>query len=65
MLKDDFYYFVNSYYVVPEDKNIISSTCNYEIEFTSSIEKDNLIAVQFHPEKSSKQGVNFFKNWLK
>lgn len=64
-LKDDYFYFVNSYYVIPDDKNIISSTCNYEIDFCASIEYKNLTATQFHPEKSSDAGLNFFKNWLK
>lgn len=64
-LLDDYFYFVNSYYVVPEDKNVISSTCNYGIDFCSSIEYKNLTAVQFHPEKSSDAGIKFFKNWLK
>ena len=63
-LSDDYFYFVNSYYVEPKDKNIISSTTNYEIEFCSSIQKGNLSAVQFHPEKSSTAGINFFKKWL-
>ena len=63
-LNDEYFYFVNSYYVVPEDKNIISSTTNYEIEFCSSVQKDNLCAVQFHPEKSEQAGINFFKKWL-
>lgn len=63
-LEDDYFYFVNSYYVVPEDKSIISSTCNYGIEFTASIEHKNLTAVQFHPEKSSEAGIRFFKKWL-
>ena len=63
-LKDDFFYFVNSYYVVPTDTSVVSSTCDYGIEFAASIEHDNLTAVQFHPEKSSTAGVNFFKNWL-
>lgn len=63
-LKNDYYYFVNSYYVVPQDKNIISSTCDYNEEFTSSIEYKNLTAVQFHPEKSSTAGIEFFKNWV-
>lgn len=63
-LSDDHFYFVNSYYVEPKDKNIVSSYTNYEIEFCSSIQKDNLCAVQFHPEKSSIAGVNFFKKWL-
>ncbi|MBQ8476488.1 imidazole glycerol phosphate synthase subunit HisH [bacterium] len=64
-LKDDYFYFVNSYYVNPADKNIISSTAQYEIEFCSSIQKDNLSAVQFHPEKSANAGIEFFKQWLK
>ena len=63
-LEDDYFYFVNSFYVEPLDKNIISSTCDYEIEFCSSIQKNNLCAVQFHPEKSSTAGVKFFKKWL-
>ena len=62
-LINDYFYFVNSYYVCPEDKNVISSTTNYHIDFCSSIEKDNLIAVQFHPEKSAKAGLSFFKSW--
>lgn len=63
-LKDNYFYFVNSYYVIPEDENIISSICNYKIDFTASIEYKNLTAVQFHPEKSSQAGIEFFKNWL-
>ena len=63
-LDNDYFYFVNSYYVEPKDKNIVSSYTNYEIEFCSSIQKDNLCAVQFHPEKSSIAGVNFFKKWI-
>lgn len=64
-LEDDFFYFVNSYYVVPEDENVISSVCNYGIDFVASIERKNLTAVQFHPEKSSEAGIKFFKKWLK
>ena len=64
-LKNDYFYFVNSYYVVPDDKSIISSITNYEIPFCSSIQKENLTAVQFHPEKSAQAGIDFFKKWLK
>ena len=63
-LKDDFFYFVNSYYVKPEDKSIVSSVTNYNIDFCSSIQKDNLAAVQFHPEKSAEAGTEFFKLWV-
>lgn len=63
-LANEYFYFVNSYYVEPQDKTIVSSLCDYEIEFCSSIQKDNLCAVQFHPEKSSLAGIEFFKKWL-
>lgn len=63
-LKDDYFYFVNSYYVCPENKDIISSYTNYHIDFCASVEHKNIIAVQFHPEKSSNAGIEFFKKWL-
>lgn len=63
-LKDDYFYFVNSYYVIPEDESVISSICSYNIDFTASIEYKNLTALQFHPEKSSDAGVSFFKEWV-
>jgi len=61
---DSYFYFVNSYYVVPKDESIISSISNYYIDFAASIEYKNITAVQFHPEKSSNAGVSFFKKWL-
>jgi len=64
-LEDDYFYFVNSYYVIPEDKNVISSVCNYNIDFAASIEYNNLTALQFHPEKSSESGVKFFRKWIR
>ncbi len=63
-LEDDYFYFVNSYYVVPDDDKIISSTANYHIDFCSSVEYKNVVATQFHPEKSSKAGIKFFKKWI-
>lgn len=63
-LNNDYFYFVNSYYVIPKNEKIISSYCNYNETFCSSIEAENLTAVQFHPEKSSSTGIEFFKNWL-
>ncbi len=62
-LKDDYYYFVNSYYCAPSDENIIAATTNYYQDFVSAVEKNNIIAVQFHPEKSSDAGCEFFRNW--
>lgn len=64
-LEDDFFYFVNSYYVEPFDKSVISSTANYHKDFCASVQHENLTAVQFHPEKSSSAGVAFFKLWIR
>jgi glutamine amidotransferase len=62
---NEFFYFTHSYYVRPEDKTIISSTTNYfNFEYCSSISYKNIFASQFHPEKSGKAGLNFYKNFL-
>ncbi len=58
-----YFYFVHSYYVVPEDKSVVSTTTDYGIEFTSSVWKDNINAVQFHPEKSQALGLQVLKNF--
>ena len=63
-IKDgSFFYFVHSYYVVPEDTAVIAATTGYGIEFTSSIQKDNIFACQFHPEKSQGVGLRLLKNF--
>jgi glutamine amidotransferase len=64
ILEDEHYYFVNSYYVKPKDEQIVSSYCSYHVDFSASIEKENLIAVQFHPEKSGEAGIRVFEKWL-
>lgn len=58
-----FFYFVHSYYVLPEDPSITLTTTNYEIDFTSSIHKDNIYATQFHPEKSQTIGLEIINNF--
>lgn len=58
-----YFYFVHSYYVAPEDNDIISTTTDYGVEFTSSVCKDNIYAVQFHPEKSQALGLQMLKNF--
>lgn len=63
-LTPDFYYFVNSYYVIPKNPEIIASNACYGIDFCSSVQHKNVTAVQFHPEKSSNTGILFFKKWL-
>lgn len=57
-------YFVNSYYVVPADKEVIESTSDYYIEFAAAVKKDNVLATQFHPEKSGEFGLEILKKWL-
>ncbi len=54
---DSFFYFVHSFYVVPEDREIVSGTTDYGLSFTSMIWKDNVFATQFHPEKSQNLGL--------
>jgi glutamine amidotransferase len=60
-----YFYFVHSFYVAPEDPNIITTTTDYGIEFTSMISKDNIYAMQFHPEKSQALGLRILKNFAK
>jgi glutamine amidotransferase len=59
------FYFVHSYYVKPSDKNLIAANTLYESPFCSAINKDNIFAVQFHPEKSSLPGLQLLKNFTK
>ena len=63
LLKSRDYYFVNSYYCVPQDAEIVIGRTFYGKEFASAIKKENLLAVQFHPEKSGKDGLQFLKRW--
>jgi len=56
-------YFVHSFHVVPEDKSVIATTTPYGIDFVSSIWKDNIFAVQFHPEKSQNLGLSILKRF--
>ncbi len=54
---DSYFYFVHSYYVVPNEEDIIAGTTDYGVTFTSMIWKDNVFATQFHPEKSQELGL--------
>lgn len=56
-------YFVHSYYVKPDDSAVVATTTDYGMEFCSSICRDNVMATQFHPEKSQEQGLNILKNF--
>ncbi len=59
----DYFYFVHSYRVVPKDESIVASLTDYGEYFVSAIQKDNVWAVQFHPEKSQKKGLKLLENF--
>ena len=58
------FYFVHSYYADPEDKSVIAGTTEYGDAFCSVLVKGNLIATQFHPEKSGGYGLKMYANFL-
>ena len=58
------FYFVHSFYVVCNQKQDVLTTTNYGDDFVSSIQKDNIFGVQFHPEKSHQFGMTILKNFL-
>lgn len=58
------FYFVHSYYVALDTEDFIAGETHYGVPFTSAIAKDNLFAVQFHPEKSHKHGLQLLKNFV-
>lgn len=60
------FYFVHSYYVDSVNtENVLAYSNYHDRKFVSAIHKENIMAVQFHPEKSNVSGINFFKNYLK
>jgi imidazole glycerol-phosphate synthase subunit HisH len=62
--QDSRFYFVHSYFVSPTETNVTAATTAYPDNFTSAIQKDNVFAVQFHPEKSQHVGLQLLKNFL-
>ncbi|MHA2473376.1 MAG: glutamine amidotransferase-related protein [Promethearchaeota archaeon] len=62
---NSYYYFVHSYYGIPDEKtNTLGITKYGKIEFSSMVYADNLVATQFHPEKSGKNGIKMYKNFV-
>jgi len=57
------WYFVHSYFVDPSDQHVAATTTTYGIPFVSSVWKDNIVACQFHPEKSQAVGLQLIKNF--
>jgi len=62
--QNSFFYFVHSYYGEPLDRDSVYGITEYGIEFPSVICKENIFAVQFHPEKSSSEGLKIYRNFL-
>jgi glutamine amidotransferase len=62
---NSWFYFVHSYYVDPIDNGVVVGTTQYcGINFASVVARDNVFAVQFHPEKSQQAGLTLLKNFL-
>ena len=57
-------YFVHSYELIPENKNVISATTDYSSNIVCSVEKENIFGTQFHPEKSDKTGLKIIDNFI-
>lgn len=58
------FYFVHSYYCIPDDTSIIAGKTEYGETFASILVKDNIVATQFHPEKSGKAGIKLIQNFI-
>jgi glutamine amidotransferase len=59
------FYFVHSFYANPEDISVVAGTTDYGVSMCSMLIKDNLVATQFHPEKSGEHGLKMYANFLK
>ncbi len=60
---ESYFYFVHSYYGVPEDPSVVAGRTAYGVSFASAVARENLFAVQFHPEKSQKVGLTLLRNF--
>lgn len=58
------FYFVHSYYPDPAERSLVAATCEYGVAFTCAIARDNIFAVQFHPEKSQAAGLRLLSNFV-
>jgi len=59
------FYFVHSYYPAPRERSLTAATCVYGSPFTCAVARDNIFAVQFHPEKSQSAGLQLLSNFLR
>ena len=61
----DYMYFVHSYYVRPDNEDVVMATVDYGVEVPAVVAQDNVYATQFHPEKSGEIGLEILKNFLR
>jgi glutamine amidotransferase len=62
---ESYFYFVHSYYPDPEDGDVVIGETEYGVRFASVLARDNIVATQFHPEKSGEMGLRMYENFLK
>ncbi|HAJ74130.1 MAG TPA: imidazole glycerol phosphate synthase subunit HisH [Lachnospiraceae bacterium] len=62
--RNAYMYFVHSYYLKASDRDIVKATAEYGVTIDASVEKDNIFACQFHPEKSSDMGMDILKSFM-
>ena len=62
--QDSHFYFVHSYYAAPDDETWVAGTTDYGVSFCSIYAKDNVVATQFHPEKSGRMGLKIYQNFV-
>jgi glutamine amidotransferase len=60
----EYFYFVHSYYCFPQEEGVVATRTEYGSNFASSIEKENIFACQFHPEKSQSIGLKLLQNFI-
>ena len=61
---EPYVYFVHSFYLKAQDKDIVATTTQYGVEIDAAVQKGNIIATQFHPEKSGEVGLKMLKNFV-
>jgi imidazole glycerol phosphate synthase glutamine amidotransferase subunit len=60
---NSFFYYIHSYYAAPDDGAVTAAEADYYLSYCAAVERGNLAAVQFHPEKSGKAGLRLLENW--
>ncbi len=58
------FYFVHSYHLIPEKSDMVIGTCHYGMDFVAAIQRENIFATQFHPEKSQENGLRLLENFI-